>query len=174
MSFVFSNLELFHNKITEFLAPLPFEIHSRTCGEGESYGEALTCLPCEAGFYLYNVQDEPGTCEPCLETETCYGSNSTAPLPTYWRSDPTSINYIKCFNPDSCLGGDETAPLGRCAEGYDGIMCANCIDRFRRSDAFVCTECSSPSANVAISCLFILIMLIAIVVLVRTTMKGSN
>ena len=81
--------------------------HARTCEQGENYGEALTCLPCEVGSRLYDVQTVPGTCEECLKEETCFGANSTAPMPGYWRSSPSSTNYIKCFNEDACLGGDE-------------------------------------------------------------------
>ena len=114
MRFVFTGLELFGNKIDDFLEPKPLHIQARNCSEGESYGEALTCLPCLPGFVLYKNQEEPGFCEPCLETEKCYGSNSTAPAPGYWRSFKTSQNYIECLNPDACLGGDEYSPLGEC------------------------------------------------------------
>ena len=147
---------------------------ARGCEEGESYGEALTCLPCEAGFRLYNEQEKPGSCEPCLETESCYGSNSTAPVEKYWRSSPTSINYIECYNPDACLAGDEDAPLGKCAEGYDGILCANCVGRYRRNGAFVCSECSEPGLNIFISGLYIFAAFFAVIMLVRSSMRGSN
>ena len=138
MRFVFTGLELFDNIMDDFLEPKPINIHARNCSEGESYGEALTCLPCEVGSRLYSPQNEAGSCEPCLEIETCFGSNKTAPAPGYWRSYPTSENYIECLNPDACLGGNENAPLGTCAAGYDGIICGNCVGRYRRTGAFVC------------------------------------
>ena len=147
---------------------------ARGCEKGESYGTALWCLPCEAGFRLYNEQDEPGLCEPCLEIESCYGSNSTAPIDSYWRSTPTSINYIECYNPDACLAGDEEAPLGKCADGYDGILCANCVGRYRRNGSFTCTECANPTENIVVSSLYMITLIAAVVILVRFTMKGSN
>ena len=53
MTFTFSQLFHFFNDVPEFQKPTAFEVTARACEEGESYGEALTCLPCEAGFRLY-------------------------------------------------------------------------------------------------------------------------
>lgn len=135
-NFLFTNLKLFDNAVESFDYPFAHVLHARTCEQGENYGEALTCLPCEPGFRLYDAQLTPGLCEECLEAENCFGSNHTSPKPTYWRSSPTSSNYLKCFNPDACLGGEEESPLGDCKEGYGGILCANCVGRFRRQGAF--------------------------------------
>ena len=173
--FIFSGLQAFGNSIPDFDEPMPLKVHARSCNEGENYGLALTCLPCEVGYKLYDEQYEPGECNECLEMENCYGSNSTSPKAQYWRSSPTSINYIPCPNPDACLGGDDNSPLGKCAEGYDGVLCANCIGRYRRQGQFVCSECNdSPALNVVISCGFLIAAIAAIVVLVKTTMRGSN
>ena len=171
---LFTTLKLFSNPVERFDDPVAHVIHARTCQQGETYGEALTCLPCEPGFRLYEAQLEPGTCDECLETENCFGSNQTSPKPTYWRSYATSTNYLKCFNPDACLGGGQESPLGDCKEGYGGIMCANCVGRFRRQGAFECEECSSLGVNIFISVLYILILLSAVIILVRTSMRGSN
>ena len=127
INFIFTNLENFGNFLPNFEKPANHIITARSCIDGENYGESLTCLPCEAGFRLYAAQKNPGTCEVCLPTEQCYGANMTSPQPFYWRSSPTSTNYIKCFNPEACLGGTKDAPLGICKEGYSGIMCANCV-----------------------------------------------
>ena len=107
--------------------------------------------------------------------ETCYGANYTAPKAEYWRSSPTSTNYILCPNPEACLAGSEEEPLGICAEGYDGILCANCVGRYRRSGAFVCSECEgSPIMNIIVSCGYLIAALFAVIILVRSTMKGSS
>ena len=174
MGFKFTKLQLFGNKVEELETEIPFNIFARQCDEGESYGSALTCLPCNAGSKLYKPQDEPGSCEPCLETETCYGSNSTAPLPEYWRSSAVSENYIKCFNPDACLGGNDTTPMGTCAEGYDGVLCANCVGRYSRGDSFECNECSSPEVNIFFSCIKFIFCMAYIIILVRITVSGTS
>ena len=53
MTFSFFNLFHFLNDEPVFEKPIPFTVTARECLKGESYGEALTCLPCEAGFRLY-------------------------------------------------------------------------------------------------------------------------
>ena len=53
MEFLFSNMKYYNNRISSFQAPVSITVAARGCEEGESYGEALTCLPCEAGFRLY-------------------------------------------------------------------------------------------------------------------------
>jgi len=115
MRVIFSSLELFGNDIETLQSPAPFKVIARPCNKGESYGLALTCLPCEPGYKLYEVQTRPGECQPCLVTEQCYGANRTSPRPEYWRSSPESQNYLRCFNPEACLGGTIEDPLGRCA-----------------------------------------------------------
>lgn len=156
------------------LKPPPVEISARSCIDGEAYGALLECKKCEPGYKLYTSQDEPGSCEPCQIEEQCYGSNSTAPKAEYWRTSATSTNYIKCFNPSACLAGNEANPMGICDEGYSGNLCADCIGRYRRSGAFNCVECSDPEINIFVSSLYFLTLIVAIFMLVKVSMKGSE
>ena len=118
---------------------------------------------------------EPGSCTPCATlTENCYGRNFTSPRPGYWRSSPTSLNYIECFKKEVCLGGDIDHPLGRCATGYGGIVCTDCIDGYYRSDSFECTKCPSLWINIFTFVFLLVICLIAVVVLVRATISSSR
>jgi len=174
ISIIFASLDLFGNEIEDLIDPPAFKIQARPCEEGESYGSTLTCLPCETSYKLYKVQDEPGVCEPCLANEECFGSNTTAPRAKYWRTSPISENYIKCLNPSACLGGDRENPLGNCAEGYGGFLCADCSGRYRRNGAFVCSECSDPELNIFVSALYFLALISAIITLVKMTMRGSQ
>ena len=61
-----------------------------------------------------------------------------------------------------------------CKEGYGGILCANCVGRYRRSEKFVCTECASPKLNIFISALYFISLCAAVIMLVMTTMRGSS
>ena len=108
----------------------------RACIEGESYGKSLSCLPCSPGNYLYDAQVFPGECEVCDVNANCHGKNITSPNYGYWRANATSTNFILCFNEEACLEGDETTPMANCSEGYRGIMCADCDDRYFRNGAF--------------------------------------
>ena len=82
---------------------------------------------------------------------------------------------MKCFNLEACLVGNEDEPLGICKDGYGGILCADCIDRFYRSGPFECKECDeSPLLNIFFSCCYLIAFLVAVVLLVRCTMNGSK
>ena len=170
----FSTLELFGNEIEELTSPPPIEIKARACLEGEAYGATLTCTQCERGTKLYKAQDEPGSCLPCLDNEECFGTNMTAPKASFWRSSPTSENYLECFNRDACLEATKEFPLGKCEEGYGGFMCTNCVGRYRRGSAFECTECFNPVMNIFISFVYLLMLIAAVIILVRVTIKTSN
>ena len=102
-----------------FLDSFPvFTVNARECVQGEQYAEDLSCRPCGAEFYLYDVQTSPGVCKDCTSDATCYGMNITAPRPGFWRSTPTNEKMTPCPREESCLGGDEKDPLGKCATGY--------------------------------------------------------
>ena len=65
-------------------------------------------------------------------------------------------------------------PLGICAEGYQGVLCADCKGRYRRSGAFNCVECSDPALNIFFSACYFLALIAAIVLLVKVSMRGSE
>ena len=134
----------------------------------------LTCLPCEPGFKSYQKLDSPNDCQECLEQEQCFGTNMTAPKSEYWRSSPTSDNYMKCFNPGACLKGSRDFPLGECLTGYSGFMCATCKGRYRRSISFHCEECPDPTDNLLLSFLYLIVLISAIVLLVKVTIQGTH
>ena len=112
VTITFQGMEHFGTPI-EFLDNPPiFEVDARECIEGEKYTEDLSCEPCASAFFLYEVQEEPGTCEPCHPNAHCYGMNNTAPKAAYWRSKPKLEEYTACLRPESCLGGDRNDPVG--------------------------------------------------------------
>ena len=57
-----------------------------------------------------------------------------------------------------------------CDDGYDGILCANCIGRYKRNGAFNCEECPDPGLNVIISAIYFVTLVASVVILVRITM----
>ena len=101
------------------------------------------------------------------------GRNETSPIRGYWRANATSTNYIACFNDEACLGGDENEyfPIGRCKEGYRGILCADCDDRYFRNGAFECGECPSLIVNIMVLVLTTFFVTGTIIVLVNSMMQ---
>ena len=61
--------------------------------------------------------------------------------------------------------------MGRCLDGYGGILCAACQDRHYRAGAFVCKECPSLYLNIFISALTLIGVVAAIILLVNSMMQ---
>jgi len=126
-------MEHYGSKIEFLDNPPVFQVKARECIEVEKYAEDLSCQPCPSQFYLFEAQTSPGKCKECSPHAFCYGMNVTAPRPGYWRSAPKLDKYTPCSRPESCLGGNRTDPLGQCATGYQGILCADCVTGYSRS-----------------------------------------
>jgi len=58
----------------------------------------------------------------------CYGGTNVGPSAGHWRTSNYSANFLTCLYKPACLGMIPPAnnPKGSCAEGYQGIMCADC------------------------------------------------
>lgn len=109
---------------------LNFTVGLRECIVGEYFtalGECVECDPSQ-GFTLSPLK-KPGSCTPCpTDKAACQGGSIIGPLPGYWRPSNTSDNFLHCPNPGACLGwvAPEWNPIGACAEGYTGVLCAEC------------------------------------------------
>ena len=53
-------------------------------------------------------------------------------------------------------------------------MCADCVGRFKRNGAFKCVECSEAQQNIMVSALYFIGLIVAIIILVKFSMRGSN
>ena len=81
--------------------------------------------------------------------------------------------FTPCFRPESCLGGSETDPLGTCAEGYRGILCNDCEAGYSRS-GLECSECPGLFWNAVIFSGLMIILVLVIMFLVRSTLGGVD
>ena len=97
--------------------------------------------------------------------------NITATKPSFWRSHATSEEFTPCNRPESCLGGNETDAIGQCAVGYQGILCADCQPGFSKA-GLTCSECPDLAWNIVIFIGLIMILVLLIVGLVRSTLGG--
>ena len=48
------------------------------------------CLPCPAGYYLYDPPENNTNCLVCNENSVCLGKNIVYPAANYWRENDTS------------------------------------------------------------------------------------
>ena len=167
----FQGMEHYGTPIDFLDNPPVFTVEARECIEGEQYTEDLSCLPCPPAFFLYDAPTKPGPCNDCHPNAHCYGMNNTAPKSGFWRSAPKLEIYTPCTRPESCLGGNITDPIGQCATGYQGILCADCAPGFSRAGQ-ECSECPQLVWNVIIFLVLMIVLILVIAVMVRSTLGG--
>jgi hypothetical protein len=104
---------------------------------------------CSAGTYLAAGGQQ---CESCPEGAACralgLAPNVTtlAAVPNWWRA-PWVVDATAAFTPCAPLSSDgTTACLGsnRCAAGYGGVLCQECLAGYARSGAAGCSACPEP------------------------------
>ena len=63
---------------------------------------------------------------PCHENASCFGGNKITANKGSYRSALDSPHTLYCLNSEACLGGTRLDLEGKCAEGYDGMLCGSC------------------------------------------------
>ena len=92
----------------------------------------------------------------------------------YWRASNLSDDFIVCPNTEACLGGNVNDTLGKCATGYQGILCGDCQENFSSTAPFKCAGCPDYAVNI-VRIMFILILAVGIVMfLVRSTLTSAD
>lgn len=75
---------------------------------------------------------------------------------------------------DACLGGDQNNSMGKCVDGYKGIICGDCGNDYYKSKQFTCTVCPERIKNI-IQISFILVFAVCYVIfLVRSTLNTAD
>ncbi|CDW74086.1 UNKNOWN [Stylonychia lemnae] len=65
-------------------------------------------------------------------------------------------------------------PLGDCLKGYQGILCADCINGYSRDNDYQCAICPQPSLNsLRLISIFIAIVIL-VVLMIRSTLRGAQ
>ena len=99
---------------------------ARPCEVGEYYSDEYTCKRCPKGKITYDAQTEKDKgkgCADCLENAVCYGAEIFQ-MEGFVRMHVDDSLFARCFNENACLEGDINEPLAKCADGYEGVMCA--------------------------------------------------
>ena len=64
-------------------------------------------------------------------------------------------------------------PLGSCAEGYEGILCADCTPGYSKNKYFECAACPDSLLNVLRLAGILSGGILLIVLIVRSTLSGA-
>eukprot|EP00971_Amphidinium_carterae_P029780 586157-Amphidinium_carterae.1 len=97
--------------------------------------------PHQCGCDRGSRKNAEGECMPCGEGVLCKGMSDVAIQPGYYASAMVDyhLSVFRCHAGHSqCLGG---IPGFTCAEGREGISCADCKESMRPSSGGGCVEC---------------------------------
>lgn len=147
-----------------------FLVDFRKCIEGEEFVNNM-CLECDTGQFALKINE---LCKPCLENVVCLGGNKLSLNKGFWRDSLNREEILRCFEFDACEGGfylNTTYPV-KCGEGYQGVMCHDCVynvtsgQKFMRSGRSKCSVCPNEATNTLRIVGFILLILGGIFILV--------
>ncbi|TNV88247.1 hypothetical protein FGO68_gene13755 [Halteria grandinella] len=155
-----------------------FNVTLRECEIGEYFTEVGKCIKCDAAQgYSLKQMVEPGDCEACPSDKAeCSGGNDIGPKPGYWRSSNTSDNFLRCPNPDVCLGwvSPDYNPMGACAKGYSGVLCAECEPGYSLTGLAKCAKCPDMVSNVIKLSGMMLLIIGIFTFMVRSTLNSAT
>ncbi|TNV74992.1 hypothetical protein FGO68_gene289 [Halteria grandinella] len=159
-------------------AQINIDFGLRSCNLGEQLLQNGRCQICPSGQYLLELQTAPSICKKCQDlVSECPGGNEIYPLPGYWRISNQSDDFLKCLYPYACNGRQQLSnnAQGTCAEGYQGILCADCQKGYSKSHSSNrCSQCPTKVQNMLLVTVFILIFLIIIIILVRSNIQTGS
>lgn len=146
------------------------EIELRACVNGEQIS-TTACTVCKETKFLI----EPDySCLDCPTGAYCPGGDKVLPEAGYWRSSELSKIVYPCPVSNACLGNTtETDYIGGCTDGYTGKMCAACSGGYTRTSKGVCNLCPSNSKNITILIFIVIAMVIACIILVKSSIKSA-
>ncbi|TNV74916.1 hypothetical protein FGO68_gene4333 [Halteria grandinella] len=146
-------------------------IHVQSCQHGDQLLSNGKCQKCNKGTYLYQIQTQPYSCKDCQsQYSECLGGFQVFPLAGYWRSSNISESFYSCLFKEACLGQNNQTDtfMGQCAEGYQGILCADCEQNYSKNTSlYRCSKCPIQSVNILVlaSVLLGFVVIIAILVI---------
>eukprot|EP00163_Fabomonas_tropica_P029841 TRINITY_DN6563_c0_g1_i1.p1 TRINITY_DN6563_c0_g1~~TRINITY_DN6563_c0_g1_i1.p1 ORF type:complete len:1525 (-),score=339.28 TRINITY_DN6563_c0_g1_i1:254-4828(-) len=88
---------------------------------------ATSAAACECAFGFFRLHANE-TCSTCPEGAFCPGGSNITATPGFWRGERSSATFYKCQLEEVCPGGE----VESCAEGYEGPMCASCVEGYGR------------------------------------------
>ncbi|TNV88085.1 hypothetical protein FGO68_gene10378 [Halteria grandinella] len=150
----------------------------QSCQLGHKLLSNGKCQLCSKSTYLFDTQTEPTSCKECQsQFSECPGGNLVYPLPGYWRSSNISELFYACLYPEACLGRNNQTEtfIGQCAEGYQGILCADCAQKYSKNPSLSrCSKCPEQDLNILILACMLAAFVVLITVLVNSNRVNSK
>ena len=143
-------------------AECPKGFYSKT-----SVTKGLTCVTCADGYGegYFSEKSRSASCERCPNGATCPRGQDIILDEGRWRTSDASLNVLACPKADGCKGGNASEPLGLCADGYEGVLCAVCThDHYSWGNT--CKRCSDDVHGMVVLTVFGMIAILAGVVVI--------
>eukprot|EP00347_Sterkiella_histriomuscorum_P003642 403363507 len=149
----------------------------RECILGERFTTQGKCILCLKDInFLLTKQTSPGDCEDCpTQKAFCLGGAVFGPKPGYWRKSNVTSTIVQCSYQPACLGMVEpnNNPIGDCAEGYQGVICSDCMVGYSRTGENKCGQCPDYAINIVRIIFIIIALILLITFLIRSTLQGA-
>ena len=166
------------------LPSILFQVNFRDCGMGEftlTTNGLTSCQECPAGYWYLSPAVDNSACISCnLKSTICRGGNHVGPRNGYWRMSKYADLVLQCPRPASCLGNNDDVstedldPLGKCADGYLGNLCYNCLPGYARGNNYQCINCHKSVVAYLIVVVMMLLQVGVIGYGVRETLKQDS
>eukprot|EP00347_Sterkiella_histriomuscorum_P011011 403374086 len=152
-------------------------INLRECNLGERFTTQGKCTLCQKDIsFLLQKQTSPGECEDCPTYKAyCLGGAVFGPKPGYWRKSNVTSAIVQCSYQLACLGMVEpnNNPIGDCAQGYQGVICNDCMVGYSRTGENKCGQCPDFTINIVRLIFIIIAIILLIIFLIRSTLQGA-
>jgi hypothetical protein len=98
--------------------------YTEDCPSEGQYGRGAKCARCPEGAY-------------------CPGGWRMRATPGFWNPGEDFPWVVQCDPPDACLGWIEKAKINKCAVGYTGYACSECVPGYFKLNG-LCQVCPQP------------------------------
>ena len=156
------------------------ELTFRYCVHGEGWEKDNTCKVCPPGQKADTINGVLGPCEACNpEAMICNGPEEIAPQEGYWRLNASANIFVECPLKEACLGGrtadGETIATGRCKVGYQGNLCATCMEGWGKDiDGRKCINCDKNIGTYLAIPAVIILTSVLLAISTRSTIHQSK
>eukprot|EP00741_Cyanophora_paradoxa_P003800 tig00000718_g3694.t1 len=178
--------------------PLRHCMRGEVLEENKAYCPTCSyCRLCPPGTYSLEDRDFRGKeCRPCPAGANClFGGSDVRPQRGYWQSPYDPHKFIECVN-KACLSDYAEGVLNAtraadlvaanltnaqffalarpCAFGYEGNLCAVCVEGYGRRSDYDCQTCPEPTLSRLIAVLVVLFLILVASFMIRKHIKSFS
>ncbi|CDW71166.1 UNKNOWN [Stylonychia lemnae] len=147
------------------------KVEIRNCEAGEAFLSSGKCQDCSNEQYLLTNPEAISACKDCQTSKYFFKSTKMKVFPIVMEE----IKFIPELITGEVVGMNypENNTLGACRQGYQGIICADCMIGYSRTGTYECSPCPEQASNSFKLLALLMIIVFALVFLIRSTLAGA-